>query len=110
MLVEGLAREHFDALLGAVAGGGVDTGSGRHVERLHVGNRAGVYILCNESIQRRCIVEALHLDGDAVFIRPFLQEPGFGHVLVGIPAHIDRPPEGEGRRISSRVQSARSYK
>jgi hypothetical protein len=26
MLVEGLAREHFDALLGAVAGGDVDAG------------------------------------------------------------------------------------
>ena len=55
-------------------GGGGDAGGGGHVERLHVGHGAGVDVLGHEGVQRRRVVEALHLDGDAVLVGPLVQD------------------------------------
>ena len=90
--VQAVADEYGVVAVRIVAdddGGGVDPGRGGKIEGLHVGHGAGVYIFGDESVKRRGIVEPLHLDGDAVPVRPLLENAGLLHVEVGVPSRID---------------------
>ena len=102
-----VAHQHRVVSVGIIAhddGRGVHAGRRRHVERFHIGHRAGVDVLGHESVERRSVIEALHLDRDAVLIRPFFQQAGFRHVLIGVPTNVDRPSKREGGSASCRAK------
>ena len=45
------------------------------------------------SLIDRRVVEALHLDGDAVLVGPFFEDSGLGEIVVRGPASVDGPAD-----------------
>src|SRR6516164_5510708 len=95
---DGVTVTNMDALTIPAAGG-------RNRQCIHVGDGHAVEFARRVLVDRFDVVVDLdHVDGDAVFVRPFLDDAGFRRIGPRHPADIDGPGDveflllGSGRR------------
>ena len=98
--LEAFAFQHdFVAAVGIVAHdkhGGVDAAGAGNAERIHIGRDHTVELSGGVLVNRLdVIVELGQLDFDAVFVGPFLENPGLLGVQPGHKAGVNRPGEIE---------------